>query len=89
MKSKFVTKFLQKTEPYPRKTSKSLKLSQVYGRGETGLFLEDAQGFQGSRTEGVIENIFYPCENRKSCKYSEKQEIQEMQKMALIPFSEY
>lgn len=50
----------------------------VCGGEETGFFLEEAQGFQGWRTEGLAENIFYPCENRKTHKYSDKQEPQEM-----------
>ena len=48
------------------------------GGEETGFFLEEAQGFQGWRTEGLAENIFYPCENRKTHKYVDKQEPQEM-----------
>lgn len=55
-----------------------LNISQVCGGEETGLFLEETQDFQGWRTDGFAEHIFYPCENRKTHKYTDKQEMQEM-----------
>ena len=55
-----------------------LNLSQVCEREETGLFLEETQVFQGWRTDGLAEHMFYPCENRKTQKHADKQEMQEM-----------